>query len=268
MSKAVSSSSPVAVAKAKGATGSISSTLKSAASAPAAKASEPALQWVIKATDPIEQYYTFGHRLGQPGQFGYALLASSKSQPVVKRAVKVISKSRFTRASEVKQHFATLKAEIETMKTLDHPNIIRLYEVYESVKDLYLVMELCSGGELFDRIKDKGSFSEKEAAVCLRQMCEGLKHMHAKGVAHCDLKPDNFLFAASSSEQIKIIDFGMSKFVEQRKYFSTICGKKAKFKFRFRSETYATHCFTILPSVHSFVCGFFLQALLTTWLLR
>lgn len=60
---------------------------------------------------------------------------------------------------------------------LSHPNIVRLYEVYESQSDLFLVMEYCSGGELFDRIKDAGAFSEKQAASILRQMCEGLKYM-------------------------------------------------------------------------------------------
>lgn len=63
---------------------------------------------------------------------------------------------------------------------LSHPNIVRLYEVFESQSDLFLVMEYASGGELFDRIKDAGAFSEKQAASILRQMCEGLKYMSVK----------------------------------------------------------------------------------------
>lgn len=61
---------------------------------------------------------------------------------------------------------------------MSHPNICKLYEVYESPSDVYLVLECAQGGELFDRIKDAGAFSEKQASTILRQMCEGLKYMH------------------------------------------------------------------------------------------
>jgi serine/threonine protein kinase len=100
--------------------------------------------------------------------------------------------------------------------------------VYESLSDLYLVLELAEGGELFDRIKDAGAFSEKQASAILRQMVEGLKHMHDRSIAHCDLKPDNFLFGKregkSGGDVVKIIDFGMSKFVQSRKYFQVLSG--------------------------------------------
>ena len=104
------------------------------------------------------------------------------------RAVKIISKARFTRTSDKNYHFESLRAEITVMQKMSHPNIIKLYEVYESATDLYLVMECCSGGELFDRIKEKGSYSEKDASVVMRQMTEGIRYMHSNGIAHCDLK--------------------------------------------------------------------------------
>ncbi len=65
-----------------------------------------------------------------------------------------------------------------------HPNIIKLYEVFEDEKDLYLVLELCSGGELFDRIKAVGNYSEADAAKVLRQCFEGVKFMHDQKIAH------------------------------------------------------------------------------------
>ena len=104
------------------------------------------------------------------------------------RAVKIISKARFTRTSDKNYHFESLRAEITVMQRMSHPNIITLYGVYESASDLYLVMECCSGGELFDRIKEKGSYSEKDASVVMRQMTEGIRYMHSNGIAHCDLK--------------------------------------------------------------------------------
>lgn len=182
------------------------------------------LQWVLQPTEPITNHYRLGVRLGQPGQFGYAQ-AAIHLKTGEQRAVKVISKARFTKYSDIKYHFEQLRSEIEVMKKMNHPNIIRLFEVFESPSELFLVMECASGGELFDRIKDAGAFSEKDASQVLRMMCEGIKYMHDMKIAHCDLKPDNFLFASEAKDaQLKIIDFGMSKFVQRRKYFKVICG--------------------------------------------
>jgi len=98
-------------------------------------------QWVLKQTEPIEKYYKLGKRLGQPGQFGYALLAThiDGNQNF---AVKVISKARFTRSADIKYHYEQLRSEITVMSKMSHPNIVKLYEVYETLDTLYLVMEL------------------------------------------------------------------------------------------------------------------------------
>ena len=156
---------------------------------------------------------TLGPQLGQPGQFGHAVLATHKASGQ-KRAVKVISKSKFSRASDKKLHFQELRNEIEVMRTMSHPNIIKLYEVFETESELFIVMELCSGGELFDRIKEQpdGNYSENDAADVLRQICEGLKYMHEHKIAHCDLKPDNFLFSSREKDaQVKIIDLSVER---------------------------------------------------------
>jgi calcium-dependent protein kinase len=199
-------------------------------------------KWVIGQTEKIDKYYKLGKRLGEPGQFGYAVAAThlkTKSE----RAVKVISKARFTRSADRQYHYEQLRAEIEVMKKLEHANVIKMFEVFETETELYIVMELCSGGELFDRIKSQGNYSEKDAAKVLRQMFEGIRYMHSKGVAHCDLKPDNFLFLSKAKDApLKIIDFGMSKFVKRREYFQVICGTPYYVAPEVIEGKYSEHC--------------------------
>jgi calcium-dependent protein kinase len=99
------------------------------------------------------------------------------------------------------------------MKILDHPNIIKLYEHFEDHKNIYLVMELCTGGELFDRIIEENKMSEKHAAIIMRQMLRAINYMHGSNVMHRDLKPENFLFRSKDPVEktdLKIIDFGLS----------------------------------------------------------
>jgi len=180
-------------------------------------------KWVDQETDVITKDYTLGKQLGQPGQFGVAKLCVRKSDGE-KFAVKIIDKSKFIDTDHEEGMFADMKEEIEVMRSLKHENIVKLYEVFETKEKLYLVQELCSGGELFDRISELGKYSEKDAAGVLLQIFRGLSHMHAKGIAHCDLKPDNFLFHGDG--KLKIIDFGMSKRIP-RGYdnkLSVLCG--------------------------------------------
>jgi len=110
-----------------------------------------------------------------------------------------------------------LKREIEILKEIIHPNIIELVDVFEDTKYLHLVTELCTGGELFDRIIAKssspeGHYSEHDAASIIRATLDAIAYCHARGIVHRDLKPENFLFLTESEESpIKIIDFGLSR---------------------------------------------------------
>lgn len=117
------------------------------------KFTRTASTWVTQDADQdIKKDYLLGKQLGQPGQFGYAVQAIHK-QSQKPFAVKVISKSKFSRASDRKLHYQELRNEIEVMRNMNHKNIIKMYDVYETETELYIVMELCEGGELFDRIK-------------------------------------------------------------------------------------------------------------------
>jgi len=159
-----------------------------------------------------------------------------------KRAVKVINKSRFS-GGDVAFHFAQLRAEIKVMESIKHDNVIRFFEVFEDLDNLFIVMELAAGGELFDRIQQKGHYSEKDASAVLRQMFIGIAYLHSKKIAHCDLKPDNFLFLHSGdTSPVKVIDFGMSKFVERRKYFKSFCGTPYYVAPEVINEKYSEHC--------------------------
>jgi calcium-dependent protein kinase len=106
-----------------------------------------------------------------------------------------------------------LKNEIELLKLMDHPNIIRLYEYYIDESNMYLILEFCDGGELFDRLHaQKGNrYSELQAAQLMFEMCSALGYCHYMGVSHRDLKLENFIFENQSPDaEIKLIDFGLS----------------------------------------------------------
>lgn len=111
----------------------------------------------------------------------------------------------------------TLKREITILQQVKHDNIIRLLDVFEDERYLHLVTELCTGGELFDRIIDKfeseeGHFAEFEAAKLVNDVMDAIKYCHNLGIVHRDLKPENFLFVSSADDaKIKIIDFGLSR---------------------------------------------------------
>jgi len=124
-----------------------------------------------------------------------------------------------------------------------------LFDTYEDENELFIVMELCEGGELFDRIKSEaatrsaGAYTEKDASQVLRQAFQGLKYMHDQKIAHCDLKPDNFMFLTTARDSpLKIIDFGMSKFVRRRKYFESLAGTPYYVAPEVIQGHYSEHC--------------------------
>ncbi|CAK88109.1 unnamed protein product (macronuclear) [Paramecium tetraurelia] len=162
-------------------------------------------QWFIKSCEgKIEQYYDINLKKvigsGTYGSVVKAVLKGTKQQ----RAVKVIPKSKVKNPERFKR-------EIDILRAMDHPNIIKLYETYEDQRNVYLVTELCEGGELFDRIMDKGYFNEAEAHAIFLQIIQALNYCHSNGICHRDLKPENFLFLTKADDSpLKVIDFGLS----------------------------------------------------------
>ncbi|XP_065810182.1 myosin light chain kinase 2, skeletal/cardiac muscle isoform X5 [Labrus bergylta] len=125
-------------------------------------------------------------------------------------AAKVI-KARSLKEKEV------VKNEIQVMNNLDHASLIQLYAAYESRNDIILVLEYVGGGELFDRIIDENyTLMELDAVVFIRQICDGLQHMHKMYILHLDLKPENILCVSRVTNKIKIIDFGLARIYKPR----------------------------------------------------
>jgi len=179
--------------------------------------------------DISEDYKLQSGVIGQPGQFGKAHICIRRRDRKA-CAVKVIDKTRFIKSGKMNTYYDIFKSEIDVMRKLTHPNIIDLYDVYENKKSLMLVMELCEGGELFDRIADyakKGrAYNEKLAANVLKQILSALAFMHSHNICHCDLKPSNILFTTKNREaQVKVIDFGFAQRLPKwKRYLHHRCG--------------------------------------------
>ncbi|KAM7358794.1 calcium/calmodulin-dependent protein kinase I isoform 1-T2 [Cochliomyia hominivorax] len=193
----------------------------------------------LNKTIPIEEKYNLHGLLGT-GAFSEVRLAESKDEPGKHYAVKIIDKKALKGKEE------SLENEIRVLRRfsanhqndnaaaatdsqsggnrLTHPNIVQLYETYEDKAKIYLVMELVTGGELFDRIVEKGSYTEKDASDLIRQILEAVDYMHEQGVVHRDLKPENLLFYSPDDDsKIMISDFGLSK-MEDSGIMATACG--------------------------------------------
>jgi calcium-dependent protein kinase len=157
-------------------------------------------------TDYILEKQKIGH-----GTYGTVLKAVHNNTGAA-RAVKKIQKNRFKGQGRLEQ----IRQEIAIMKEMDHPGILKLYETYEDRTNLYLVMELCKGGELFDRLCDQrdGStrpLSEENSAFYMKQILAAVYYMHSNGKMHRDLKPENFLLLGPSDhDPLKVIDFGLA----------------------------------------------------------
>ncbi|ETV86994.1 CAMK/CDPK protein kinase [Aphanomyces astaci] len=138
------------------------------------------------------------------GHYGTVRIGTHKVSGA-KVAIKTIPKVKVSRPE-------TLRREIEILRTVDHPNIIKLFEVFEDTRHLHLVTELCTGGELFDRIIARGHYTEADAAKLVRKILDAVKHCHDREICHRDLKPENFLFATKDeTAELKVIDFGLSR---------------------------------------------------------
>ncbi|XP_040163403.1 MAP/microtubule affinity-regulating kinase 3 isoform X4 [Anopheles arabiensis] len=152
------------------------------------------------------------------GKGNFAKVKLAKHVPTNKEvAIKIIDKTQLNPSSLQK-----LYREVRIMKMLDHPNIVKLFQVIETEKTLYLVMEYASGGEVFDYLVAHGKMKEKEARAKFRQIVSAVQYCHQKRIIHRDLKAENLLL--DSEMNIKIADFGFSNEFTPGSKLDTFCG--------------------------------------------
>lgn len=165
----------------------------------------------------LEKKYKIGEELGQ-GNFAVVKKCTDRKTGKT-YAVKIIDKSLCEGKEEM------IETEVQLLRQVNHKNIVGLVEEFDTPKNLYLVLDYVSGGELFERIVDKGSYTEKDASRIVRQMTEAVGYLHAKNIVHRDLKPENLLFASPAEDsEILVADFGLSKLVSDASVLSTACG--------------------------------------------
>ncbi|OMJ69611.1 hypothetical protein SteCoe_32631 [Stentor coeruleus] len=175
-------------------------------------------EWLISShPDNIRDHYTFLNQTLGEGSYGFVKVAT-RIPDGVRRAIKIIPKKRIKRPE-------LLTREISIMKQIAHPNIVKLYEVFEDQQYIYLPMEICEGGELFDKIIEMGRFSEQLACQLFLQMISAISYLHSRDIVHRDLKPENFLFSKIEVDsKLKLIDFGLAKSIKSENRMTTKTG--------------------------------------------
>ncbi|KAL4469354.1 hypothetical protein ABPG72_005990 [Tetrahymena utriculariae] len=161
-------------------------------------------------------HYIIGQNIGE-GTFGKVKLGTH-IETREKVAIKILEKDKITEQADVER----VAREIHILKILRHPNIIQLYEIIETQKQLYLIMEYAQGGELFDYIVKNQKINERESCKYIQQILSGVEYLHNLNIAHRDLKPENLLL--DHQKNIKIVDFGLSNLYKEGELLKTACG--------------------------------------------
>ncbi|KAM4795173.1 calcium/calmodulin-dependent protein kinase type 1G [Rhinophrynus dorsalis] len=203
-----------------------------------------------KQTNNIRDTFVFMEVLGS-GAFSEVFLVKQRStgQHFALKCIKKVSSSRDR----------SLENEIAVLKKIKHDNIVTLEDIYESSSHFYLVMQLVSGGELFDRILERGVYTEKDASNVIRQVLSAVKYLHDNGIVHRDLKPENLLYLTpDENSKIMITDFGLSK-MEETGIMSTACGTPgyvAPEVLAQKPYSKAVDCWSIGVITYILLCGY------------
>jgi calcium/calmodulin-dependent protein kinase I len=168
-----------------------------------------------KTCDNIGDYYTITDKELGHGYFAVVNVGVNNFTNE-KVAIKIVDKRLVERQE-------TLDNEVEILNSINHCNIVKMEAIFDTVDHLYIVMELMEGGELYDEIIKRKSFTEADASYIMRQVYSALKYLHSRGIVHRDLKLENLLLVRENALDIKIADFGLSRIYSGKK-LQTACG--------------------------------------------
>jgi len=182
----------------------------------------------VDNTSRLRDYYSVERTTLGVGSFSTVCKGRNRAS---KRecAIKTISKSKVKSSKESKaDYFERIKREISILQMLEHKNIVTLLDAFEDERTIRLVMELCSGGELSDRLTDVAKFTESQVAGLMQQVFQAVNFMHSQQVCHRDIKPNNILFESRQvpieQSTLKIIDFGSARVFQKGQYMHTKAG--------------------------------------------
>lgn len=175
-------------------------------------------QFVKNLGESIYTLYDFREELGV-GSYGRVVAAVHKKTRD-RRAIKIINKLAI-QSDEIRKR---IMSEVEIQRKLDHPNIVKVFEFHEDEFNLYLVLELCTGGELLDSIARIGCLSEDQTASFMKQILSALVYLHSLNIVHRDLKLENMLLERPNSNILKITDFGIATELKQGRTLSLMIG--------------------------------------------
>ncbi|XP_005814355.1 calcium/calmodulin-dependent protein kinase type 1 [Xiphophorus maculatus] len=202
-----------------------------------------------KNVSNIKDVFDFKGKMGS-GSFSEVYMVREKKTGQL-YALKCLKKKHLTHSN--------LENEINVLKRIKHDNVVGLEDFYESRTHYYLVMQLVSGGELFDRILDKGVYTEKDASKVIKQVLEAVSYLHKNSIVHRDLKPENLLYYnMDENAKIMVSDFGLSKTLEHG-VMSTACGTPgyvAPEVLAQKPYSKAVDCWSIGVITYILLCGY------------
>jgi serine/threonine protein kinase len=175
----------------------------------------------------VEDKYVLSDKVLGSGAFSQVLLCTEKATPHRRMALKVVDKKKFSQFRRVRHTELTVDSERKVMERMEHPNIVRLHESFDTPCCFYLVMEYVAGGDLLERILDHGIYEQPVTRRLFSDVLSGIRCLHENGIVHRDIKPENILLTTLDNEAVaKIADMGIAKHLDGD-YGSPACAQKA-----------------------------------------